>query len=160
MEPKDFYFELSRKVSGSFFLITPRLYYDTEGCLSDESGIADEVVPEGFYELQESTYEYQGTPEKGRELLIDIGMKEINFGLQPGEPSAESSDDDQEFEEDDLKDEIDILLKNEDEPHPFDYKNVSTDKLIRHLNVMLSTDAFEEAAKIRDELTSRNVTDF
>ena len=156
MEAKDFYFELSRKVSGNIFLITPKTYYDKEGCLSDESGIADAVVPKGFYELTESIYEYEGTPEQGRELLISLGMKEINFGLEPGEPSAESSDD-MEFVE---EDELDILLNNGNEPQPFDYKNISTDKLIRHLNVMVSTDAYEEAAKIRDELKSRNVTDF
>jgi hypothetical protein len=169
MEAKDFYFELSKQVSGYFFLITPKAYYDREGCLSDESGIADAVLPKGFYELTESTYEYEGTSEAGREILLSIGMKEISFGFQPGEPSAEvddeDDDEDDEFhprdeEGEQEEDELDMLLKEDtsNEPHPFDYKNVSTDKLLRHLKMMLETDSFEEAAKIRDELTSRNVT--
>lgn len=161
MQAKDFYFQLVRQMSGNFFLITPISLYDIDGILSDESGVADEVLPEGFYELTESTYEYQGTPETGRQLLIDIGMKEINFGFQPGEPSLQS--DNEVLMEDDVEDdnEIDNLLYyNTDEQHSFDYNNISTDKLIRHLNVMISTEAFEEAAKIKIELNSRGVTEF
>jgi hypothetical protein len=158
MEAKDFYFELCRQVSGYFFLITPKAYYDREGVLSDEPGVADTVLPKGFYELTKSTYEYEGTSEVGRQILLDLGMKEISFGLQPGEPSNKGSD--EEYLEPD-QDEIDILLEEMDnEPHPFDYKNVSTDKLLRHLKMMVDTDSFEEAAKIRDELQSRKTTNF
>ena len=158
MEAKDFYFELCRKETDSYFLITPKSYYDKEGGLSDESGVADAVVPEGFYELAESMYEYDGNPETGRQLLIDAGMKEICFGLGAGEPSSPGMDEEGEHEddEDDYKeDDIERMLKEDTEPDSFDYKNISTDKLLRHLNVMVSTDAFEEAAKIRDELNSR-----
>jgi hypothetical protein len=167
MEAKDFYFELSRQASGYFFLITPKAYYDAEGCLSDQSGIADAVLPKGFYELTESTYEYEGTSEVGRQILLDLGMKEISFGFQPGEPSAKGGDEMEEgYEEDEFFDErrehneLDTLLKEDtsNEPHPFDYKNVSTDKLLRHMKMMVETDAFEEAAKIRDELNTRGVT--
>lgn len=151
MEAKDFYFELRRQVSGYFFLITPKAFYDKEGVLSDESGVADAVLPKGFYELTKSTYEYEGTSETGRQILLNLGMKEISFGLESGEPSTKVSD----------EDELDNLLKEVDnEPHPFDYKNVSTDKLIRHLKMMVETDSFEEAVKIRDELKSREVTNF
>jgi hypothetical protein len=163
MEAKDFYFELCRKETDSYFLITPKSYYDKEGCLSDESGIADEALPKGFYELQESMYEYDGTSENGRQLLIDAGMKEISFGLGPGEPSSPGMDEEGEYEEDDedyREDDLDTLLKDDDQPNAFDYKNISSDKLLRHLNVMVSTDAFEEAAKIRDELNSRGITEF
>lgn len=164
MEAKDFYFELCRPVSGYYFLITPVSYYDTEGCLSDKANVADAVLPEGFYELSESTYEYEGTPEEGRKLLLALGMKEISFGLQLGEPSVQSNDEDDFYDGEDeydneKEDELDMLLKDDvsTEPHPFDYKNVSTDKLIRHMKMMVETDSFEEAAKIRDELNSRNI---
>ena len=161
MEPKDFYFELCRQVSGYFFLITPKSYYDAEGVLSDQSGVADAVLPKGFYELTESTYEYEGTSESGREILLSLGMKEISFGLQPGEPSAQGGDEEynEAHEEFHPRDELDELLEEDDEaPNPFDYKNISTDKLLRHMRMMVETDAFEEAAKIRDELNSRGVT--
>lgn len=148
MEAKDFYFELSQNAEECVFLITPRHYYDIEGVLSDESNVAGDLLPEGFSELTESTYEFNGTPEVGRQLLIDIGMKEFNFGFQPGEPSSKSEEVEQ--------DEVDNLLyRNQPEPDLFDYKNVSTDKLIRHMNMMASTEAFEEAAKIKKELDSR-----
>ncbi len=153
MQPKDFYFEYSKQAEEPCFLITPRTYYDLEGVLSDESGVADAVVPEGFYELAESMYEYDGNIEHGRQLLLDAGFQEISFGLTPGETSQDTTEEYNDEEEE--YDEIDTLLQEDNEPHPFDYKNVSTDKLLRHLTVMVSTDAFEEAAKIRDELKSR-----
>lgn len=155
MTPQDFYFELCREVSGTFYLITPKAYYDREGCLSDESGLADAILPSGFCELAESTYEYNGTPENGRQLLIDLGMKEISFGFQKGEPSnKEDTLEDGEYQAE--YDELDELLKEDDiEYKAFDYKNLSTDKLLRHMRVMIDTEAFEEAAKIRDELNSR-----
>ena len=167
MEAKDFYFEISRGVSGTFFLITPKDYYDQEGCLSDESGVADAVVPAGFYELTESTYEFEGTPEQGRQLLLNAGMKEISFGLQPGEASVKRDEMEEGYEEDEFFDERreyddldELLYKNSEQPNPFDYKNVSTDKLLRHIQVMISTDSFEEAEKIKQELHSRGVTNF
>lgn len=169
MEAKDFYFELCKKETDSYyFLITPKSYYDKEGCLSDESGIADAVVPKGFFELQESMYEYDGMSEEGRHLLIGAGMKEISFGLGPGEPSSPEMDEEGEYDDEEVDeneynaddggseaDDFDMLLRDDDQPNDFDYKNISSDKLLRHLNIMISTDAFEEAAKIRDELKSR-----
>lgn len=161
MKPQDFYFELSKNEDESFFLITPKAYYDTEGCLSDESGLADAILPSGFCELAESTYEFNGNPETGRQLLIDLGMKEISFGFQKGESSKAGEDDFGDEDEDEEKeeyDELNELLKEDDSEYKaFDYKNLSTDKLIRHMRVMIETEAFEEAAKIRDELNSREV---
>lgn len=166
MEARDFYFELVHKASGSFFLVTTKKYYDAEGVLSDESGVADKVLSADFLEIKASTYEYAGNIEIGRQILLDLGMTEISFGLQQGEPSAKSNDDDYEPGEEDFDDDgdeiirendIDSLLYSVDKQDEFDYKNLSTDKLMRHLNVMVSTDAFEEAAKIRDEINSRNV---
>lgn len=169
MEGKDFYFQLVKEESGEeYFLITSCEYYDKEGCLDDDSGVPDNILPEGFGEMAEAMYEYDGSANKGREILLSIGMKEINFGFEKGEPSA--SGDDYREEENEMEDEegeiaeryddLDTLLNDKNEPNPFDYKNVSTDKLLRHRKVMVSTEAYEEAAKIRDELISRGVTDF
>lgn len=168
MKASDFYFQLSKNGDEHFFLITPKAFYDTEGCLSDESGIADEILPVGFGEACESTYEYDGDPDLGRQHLLNIGMKEIDFQFQAGEKSEASNDSEHgEYEEQETEDdnedpednEIDNLLyrtpKEREMANPFDYKNVSTDKLLRHLNVMISTEAFEEAAKIQAELNSR-----
>lgn len=158
MKGEDFYFQVSKKASGTFFLITPRGYYDAEGVLSDESGVADKVVPEGFYELAESTYQYKGEVETGKQLLLEIGMTEIDFGFDdpvtPNENFGEELDRDVAEEQD-----IDYLL-NKEEEKIFNYSNTSTDKLLRHLKIMLMSDSFEEAAKIRDELNSRGVTEF
>lgn len=163
MEAKDFYFQVSKGPDGEdFFYITPKEYYDREGGLSDESGVADEVLPEGFGETMESIYEYEGNSQVGRQILLNLGMKEINFGLDEGEPSAPVNDDEdyygQDEDMDDEEDELTSLLRDDGEPHPFDYKNVSTDMLIRHKKMMVETEAYEEAAKIQEELNSRGVT--
>lgn len=156
MKPQDFYFELRKDVSGTFYLITPKNYYDTEGCLSDESGVADDILPAGFSEMAESTYEFTGNSEVGRQLLLDLGMKEISFGLQKGEASMHPEGPMNGEETPEEYNELDDLLKEDDSAfNEFDYKNLSTDKLLRHLQVMINTEAFEEAAKIRDELNSR-----
>lgn len=154
MSGEDFYFELLRQVSGNVFLITPKAYYDKEGCLSDKSGVADGILPAGFFELAESTFEFDGTPEGGRQLLLNLGMKEIKLSVEPGEPSSKGFDEEGNEEEDD---DLDMLLaEGEEIPDAFDYKNIPTDKLMRHLSIMVSTEAFEEAAKIQAELNSRN----
>jgi len=171
MKGTDFYFQLihnPRHEPAYTFLITPKGYYDIEGALSDESGIADGILPEGFGELMESTYEFVGTSEVGRQMLIDIGMTEIDFGFNnpvaPAENNEEEDYQEEEASEEDYSTEkyeqdIDYLLQH-GEKKPFDYKETSTDKLFRHLKIMLMSESFEEAAKIRDELTSRGVTDF
>lgn len=169
MEPKDFYFQLTHQASGSFFSITPKAVYDLDGCLSDESGVADEVLPEGFYELSESTYEYDGPVETGRQLLIDIGMKEIDFGFNNLVVPMESDEEHEEFHprdeegEEDDEDDLDMLLAEGIIPNinkEIDYKNTATDKLLRHHKIMVMSESFEKAAEIRDELHSRGVTEF
>ncbi|HUU88966.1 MAG TPA: hypothetical protein VMX17_14620 [Candidatus Glassbacteria bacterium] len=165
MEPKDFYFQLVEDVNSdppAYFLITSKKYYDTEGCISDESGVADEVLPQGFGELMESHYEFDGTPQLGRDILLNIGMTEINFGLAAGEPVREGGDEEydegQDYgdEEDDEQD-LDALLNNgEVSMKSFDYKNLSTDQLIRHRKVMVNNEDYMEAAKIQKELDSRD----
>jgi len=168
MEPKDFYFQLIRE-GEPHFLITPKQYYNSEGCLSDESGVADGILPQGFCESAESMYEFVGNIDTGRELLLAAGMEEIDFGFNNRVEPVEGGDEEmvnEEFDEEerDVEEDTNDLdsLLNEDNncessTAPGDYSNVPNDKLIRHLKMMLTCESFEEAAKIRDELTSRGV---
>lgn len=191
MEPKDFYFQLIRGAE-TYFLITPKKYYDTEGCLSDESGVADGVVPQGFSESTESTYEFVGNCDTGRELLLAAGMEEIDFGFHNRVEPMETTDEEEDYHEEDdeehdieededenevennnpppekfiakrvrLDDDLDALLNEKEDAEapatPGDYSNMSSDKLLRHLTMMLKCESFEEAAKIRDELNGRGV---
>ena len=55
------------------FAITPKEYFDREGHLSDE-GLGDEgyaEMPEGFHEMEDSIFEFDGTLEDGLKLLAD-----------------------------------------------------------------------------------------
>src|ERR1035437_2804712 len=169
MEPKDFYFQLvlaPQENPPAAFLITLKKYYDAEGVLSDESSIADEIdeiLPEGFGELMESTYEFDGNPQTGREILLNLGMIEIDFGFGQGEiPNEHHDEGEEQNEENEEQDEeneedLDYLLGKDEliKNSSFDYKNLSTDKLLRHKKVMVDNEDYMEAAKIQKELDSR-----
>lgn len=165
MEPKDFYFQLVENTTEdppSYFIITPKKFYDTEGCLSDESGFTEGVLPENFYELAESMFEFDGNPKLGRDILLNLGVTEINFGFNnPVEPVQGGDAEYEDFEDgegntEDL-DDLDSLLNNGATPvNNFDYKNLSTDQLLRHIKVMVNNEDYLEAAKIQKELDSRN----
>ena len=172
MKAEDFYFQLihcPQTEPDYVFLVTPRLYYDSEGCLSDEGGIADEVMPNGFGELMESHYEYNGNAQVGRQILLDAGFVEIDFGFNNPVLPNQPGDDEEDYHEEEANEEdysnekyeqdIDYLLKH-GESKPLSYKDASNEKLLRHLKIMLMSDSFEDAAKIRDELLSRGVTEF
>jgi len=79
LKPEDYYFQLDFNSNGMvdhYFNITPKGYFDLTGALSDLSGVADHVVPNDFYELMESHYEYDGDPQIGRQLLLNAGFIE------------------------------------------------------------------------------------
>lgn len=166
MEPKELYFQLVEDVTAdppAYFIITPKQYYDAEGCLSDESGFTEGVLPENFYELAESMFEFDGTPQLGRDILLNLGVTEINFGFNnPVEPVRGGDDEDYgdddgggEVNNQDL-DDLDNLLNNgASQVNNFDYANLSTDKLLRHKKVMVNNEDYLEAAKIQKELDSR-----
>jgi len=166
MEPKDLYFQLVEDVTAdppAYFIITPKKYYDAEGCLSDESGFTEGVLPD-FHELAESMFEFDGTPQLGRDILLNLGVTEINFGLNNSvEPIQVDEDEDydegQDYREEEEEDENDLdeLLKDDNKviPKSFDYANLSTDQLMRHKKVMVDNEDYMEAAKIQKELDSR-----
>jgi hypothetical protein len=165
MEPKELYFQLVEDVTAdppAYFIITPKQYYDAEGCLSDESGFTEGVLPENFYELAESMFEFDGNPQLGRDILLNLGVTEINFGFNnPVEP-VQGGDDDydegQDYHEEDEENDLDELLKDDNKviKKSFDYANLSTDQLLRHKKVMVDNEDYMEAAKIQKELDSRN----
>lgn len=115
MDGKDFYFQLIKEPK-PYFLITPKIYYDREGCLSDESGIADGILPMNFSEETESTFSFLGNQDAGRELLLASGFIEIDFGFGAVEPTDDPDDDDYPEVDDDDEEEY----EEEDEETPED----------------------------------------
>jgi hypothetical protein len=182
MDGKDFYFQLIKEPK-PYFLITPKIYYDREGCLSDESGIAHGILPMNFSEETESTFSFLGNQDAGRELLLASGFIEIDFGFGAVAPTDDPDNDDypevddedveKEYEEEEtpedddvdnrahhrVLDEIDSLLNEKEENQPvantFDYKNMTTAELLRHKKVMVASESYLEAAKIQTELETR-----
>lgn len=152
MKPVDFYFQLCAGDGGRdhYFLITPKKYFDKTGELSDESGVADDVIPEGFFEELESTYTFDGNPLDGRRNLMALGFTEINFGF----PSCESyigfvvaATNSQEKP---LAGSL-VWLGHVKGP----YANYSATELTNMLEDAVGKENFEKAAEIRDEINSR-----
>jgi len=154
MEGKEFYYQVMNDSDGkAVFLITPKAFYDTEGCLFDSMGAVNEILPRGFQEYKPSYFSFPGDPAIAKQMLIVLGMTEINFGLTSVKPhkstehlNEEDNDDegydddepdDDEEEEDD--DEIDAGLhgprveeqpyyeENHEEPEEIDHDEDEND---------------------------------
>lgn len=82
--PADFYFWAESPnaamfgTTGAVFSITPKAYFDKFNCLSDKSNVCT-CLPIGFFELMESCYEFVDGSAKGRELLLSLGMVELDM---------------------------------------------------------------------------------
>lgn len=64
----------SSETVGCVAYICSRWYWEQHGHLDDRSLATRYVQPMGFYELSESTYEFDGTPEQARRVLANAGM--------------------------------------------------------------------------------------
>jgi hypothetical protein len=91
-QPSDFYFCIGNDgleyadTSENYFLITSKAYFDKTHCLDDRSGQPDRLLPDGFYELSESMYEYDGIDvQEGRNLLLIAGFIENPELLKAGQ---------------------------------------------------------------------------
>jgi hypothetical protein len=60
------------------FWIVEQQFYDDTGELDTDSETLEDDLPEGFYRLAESVFEYKGTAEEGRALLLAAGFIEKN----------------------------------------------------------------------------------
>lgn len=79
-KPSDFYFWIYKDEEGFvpcgyIVVVTLKKLWDREG-IWDDSGAAIEVVPTGFFELQESEFEYFGSETAARQALLDAGFIE------------------------------------------------------------------------------------
>lgn len=74
---------------GPVFAITPKAYFDENGCLDDShfEGKTDDI-PKGFSNLMESMFEYEGTREQAEAILRANPLFEEK-GITPGEDESE-----------------------------------------------------------------------
>lgn len=147
MKPSDFYFQLcaSDGLTDHYFSITPKDYFDETGALSDESGVADDVLPEGFYEEQESTYTYDGDPLEGRRNLLALGFTETDFEFPGCEPYQMTHP---------VENPIAGSLAHLGHAKGV-YSRYSVDDLTEMLLRAVESEEFEKAAELRDEINSR-----
>lgn len=78
LKPNEYYFQQVRDDDEDIFLITPKEYFDTNGCLPDLY-MPQQAFPPGFYELCDATFEYDGDSAKGRDLLLAAGFIELKM---------------------------------------------------------------------------------
>ena len=81
--PIDYYFKMIvgdvNCTPNDYFIITPKVYWDTNNCLYDDELEIDTLLENnGLYELEESIYEYSGQIQVGRTLLLSLGFIENN----------------------------------------------------------------------------------
>ena len=76
---------------GPLFIVTSQKFFDKNQCL-DDSGKEEKHVPEGFYRLAESVYEYVGKLEDGKAALLAAGHVEKNMLNLPLQAAAEVSE--------------------------------------------------------------------
>ncbi len=62
----------------NMFLVVKRDFWELHGHLDDQHITAQirKQLPDGFCEVQESVFEYNGTTDEGRELLLEMGYQE------------------------------------------------------------------------------------
>lgn len=69
------YFQVDKEEFG--IAIVEKEFWDEHGMLSDEGlGVLEDMLPEGFYELTDSIFEYNGDISEARSRLIAIGLEE------------------------------------------------------------------------------------
>ena len=143
-QPSDYYFCLDRGVTDDdlFFLFTSIKYWDEHNCLDDRGNCVDErILPEGFNELMESVYEFNGDSFKAREELLDLGFVEnTNMGSNPFIESEEK---------------VRTTSKTKAQIKS-GWQVFTINELEQRLKGAVAREDFEIAAQIRDEIVSRN----
>lgn len=71
--PDELYFAMSDE---GWFLITPKEFWDAHGHMYDQHIECEQLEHAGFYDLDECSWEYDGDPERGREVLLQLGLEE------------------------------------------------------------------------------------
>lgn len=147
MNGKDFYFQLIKEPK-PYFLITPKIYYDREGCLSDESGIADGILPMNFSEETESTFSFLGNQDAGRELLLASGFIEIDFGFGAVEPTDDPED---EYDPDDNNDDEDEEETPEDDEVDNRARHRVPNRQINNFPISINGDKMDDIDSLLNE---------
>jgi hypothetical protein len=69
------YFQIDKEEFG--IAIVEKSFWDKHHMLSDSGlGVLEEKIPEGFYELSDSFFEYDGDMNEARAKLKEIGLEE------------------------------------------------------------------------------------
>lgn len=78
MRTSDYYFNVL-DFGTTCAVISSRATWDNEGRVDDES-LPDSLVPDGFEELAESQFEFDGSVDEARDRLLAAGFVE-NTGM-------------------------------------------------------------------------------
>lgn len=78
MKASDFVFcvDLSNDPDYPSFPITSAAYWEENECICDgqEDEDIEKVLPDGFHNVMEGTYEYNGDWQEGKQKLLDAGF--------------------------------------------------------------------------------------
>lgn len=76
--PRDTFFAIDTSDEGkeAVFYMAIREFFKHFGCLDDQHIGHRLCLPDGFLEIQESVFAFEGEPSMGRELLLNFGFVE------------------------------------------------------------------------------------
>ncbi len=150
MRASEYYFCLDKlvkkKIYGGyepfFFVITPKKFWDKFQTLDDYSEFPEDL-PNGFYECEQSIFEFEGNPLEGRMLLLKAGFVEnTELGLNP-------------FIEEKEKEWKDEINKHFEENKVSVWESYSVRELEKMMLDFVEREKYEIAAEIRDEIKLR-----
>jgi len=72
-KPEDFYFMVE---NSGHAVITPKEYYDQNGCMYDQHLLIDHILPKELGEEMEGAYSFEVSPEEMRDKLLKLGFVE------------------------------------------------------------------------------------
>ena len=87
-KPSDFYFAVNKfmdfcagededaRDGYTYIAIVPKVYFNKENCMWDQSMYLDHILPDDFNEAMESIWECERSIEDARKVLIEMGFEE------------------------------------------------------------------------------------
>jgi hypothetical protein len=75
MKPSDYYFSYAATGDGDCFAFVGIDFWKANKYL-DDSVCMDDVLPEEFFEIMSATYEFDGDPDEGIKLLLELGFQQ------------------------------------------------------------------------------------
>lgn len=104
MNPSDFYFNVKfyEEEGMTAAILCPIEFFEDHGHLSDDLDGIEDILPDGFYECTDATFETEFDVEEAKEILKSAGfVSHKSFDAYINNEGLEQDEEEQEFQDDD-----------------------------------------------------------